>query len=72
MYMDMCIYLQAIDMFNMEDGHTSLLAGVGRVKCPTLVVGVVSDILFPVEQQREMTRLLEESGRSVSMRPFTL
>lgn len=51
-----------MDMFNMEDGHTSLVEGVGRVQCPVLVLGVTSDVLFPVEQQREMVSLLKEAG----------
>ncbi len=50
-------------MFNMEDGHASLVEGVGHVKCPVLVLGVTSDVLFPVEQQREMVSLLKEAGR---------
>ena len=53
---------QAMDMFNMEDGHSSLVEGVGRVQCPVLVLGVTSDVLFPVEQQREMTELLKKAG----------
>ena len=62
------MYMQAMDMFNMADGHTSLLEGVGRVKSPVLVLGVTSDVLFPVEQQREMAALLQKSGRCDSNR----
>ena len=51
-----------MDMFNMGEGHASLVEGVGRVQCPVLVLGVTSDVLFPVEQQREMTALLKEAG----------
>ena len=50
-------------MFNMEDGQNSLVEGVGRVQCPVLVLGVTSDVLFPVEQQREMAVLLKEAGK---------
>ena len=57
----MC-YMQAMDMFNMEEGHSSLVEGVARVQCPVLVLGVTSDVLFPVEQQREMATLLKEAG----------
>ena len=49
-------------MFNMEDGHSSLVEGVSRVTCPVLVLGVTSDVLFPIEQQREMATLLKEAG----------
>ena len=51
-----------MDMFNMGDGHASLVEGLERVKCPVLVLGVTSDVLFPVEQQRDMTNLLKEAG----------
>lgn len=57
------VCVQAMDMFTMEDGCASLLEGVGRVQCPVLVLGVTSDVLFPIEQQREMTALLKESGK---------
>lgn len=54
--------MQAMDMFDMGEGHSSLLEGVGNVKSPVLVLGVTSDVLFPVEQQREMASLLKETG----------
>lgn len=50
-------------MFNMADGYSSLVEGVKRIQCPVLVLGVTSDILFPVEQQREMASLLKEAGK---------
>lgn len=56
-------------MFNMEDGHSSLVEGVGRVHCPVLVLGVTSDVLFPVEQQREMVALLKETGERARATP---
>ena len=57
-------------MFNMGEGHNSLVEGVGRVKCPVLVLGVTSDVLFPVEQQREMVTLLKEAGKTELPEPF--
>ena len=51
-----------MDMFDMGDGFESLEEGVARVKCPVLVLGVTSDILFPVVQQREMADLLQKTG----------
>lgn len=53
---------KAMDMFDMGEGQSSLLEGVARVKAPVLVLGVNSDILFPVEQQREMATLLKQAG----------
>ena len=49
-------------MFDMGDGFASLKAGMARVQCPVLVLGVTSDILFPVEQQREMAEMLKDTG----------
>ena len=56
---------QAMDMFDMGDGFKTLEEGVARVTCPVLVLGVTSDVLFPVEQQREMAELLQKKGLSV-------
>ena len=46
----------------MGDGFPSLEEGVARVQCPVLVLGVTSDILFPVQQQREMAEMLQKIG----------
>ncbi|XP_064395576.1 uncharacterized protein LOC135342697 [Halichondria panicea] len=55
---------KAMDMFDMGAGHSSLLEGVARVRAPVLVLGVNSDVLFPVEQQRQMATLLKEAGNN--------
>ena len=49
-------------MFDMGDGFGSLKEGVARVQCPVLILGVTSDILFPVEQQRQMAEMLKNTG----------
>ncbi len=59
-------------MFDLGAGHSSLLEGVARVQAPVLVLGVNSDILFPVEQQREMAALLKEAGTCAIYRTQTL
>lgn len=48
---------KAMDLFNLGED-------VSKVECPVLVLGVVSDILFPVVQQREMVKTLREAGNS--------
>ena len=55
--------LQAMDFFDMGEGFSSLLDGVSRVKCPTMIIGVQTDILIPVAQQRQIASLLRESGQ---------
>ena len=52
-------------MFDMGDGFTALEEGVARVQCPVLVLGVTSDILFPVQQQREMAEMLKNTGEQL-------
>ena len=54
-------------MFDMGDGVGSLDEGVARVQCPVLILGVTSDILFPVEQQREMAEKLKTTGQYTTM-----
>ena len=63
------LYLSAaMDEFDVADyGNGNLgkaLAGLKTEKA--LVIGVESDILFPAEQQRELARLLRDSGAEVS------
>ncbi|XP_028394766.1 serine O-succinyltransferase-like [Dendronephthya gigantea] len=53
---------KAMDLFDLGDGCSSIIEGVSRIKCPSLIMGVQSDLLFPVQQQRELEVLLKESG----------
>ncbi|XP_070582294.1 uncharacterized protein [Ptychodera flava] len=53
---------RAMDLFDMGEGFPSLNAGLSRVKCPIMILGVQSDMLYPVWQQREIADLLIETG----------
>eukprot|EP00123_Amoebidium_parasiticum_P011440 comp20714_c0_seq1/m.27041 comp20714_c0_seq1/g.27041 ORF comp20714_c0_seq1/g.27041 comp20714_c0_seq1/m.27041 type:complete len:453 (-) comp20714_c0_seq1:38-1396(-) len=53
---------KAMDMFDMGRGFPSLEDGLAHIKAPTLVLGVQSDILFPVFQQREIAHTLRKTG----------
>jgi homoserine O-acetyltransferase len=62
------LYLsRAMDWFDLEDHNERLIAlaseGVGK---RALVVGVESDVLFPLHQQESVAALLTESGLDVS------
>eukprot|EP00455_Lapot_gusevi_P016061 TRINITY_DN1821_c0_g1_i3.p1 TRINITY_DN1821_c0_g1~~TRINITY_DN1821_c0_g1_i3.p1 ORF type:complete len:453 (+),score=91.74 TRINITY_DN1821_c0_g1_i3:59-1360(+) len=57
---------KAMDLFDLATDQESYEAGVARVRCPTLVIGVQSDILFPVWQQRELAHLLKKAGTQVT------
>lgn len=59
---------KAMDLFDMTEAASAQSDGIrmgitrlSQVDCPALVVGITSDILFPVWQQRELARLLEPS-----------
>lgn len=53
---------QAMDLFDMGEGYSSLQDGLSQVKCPVMVIGVQTDILFPIWQQRTLADLLQKSG----------
>ncbi|XP_035684003.1 serine O-succinyltransferase-like isoform X2 [Branchiostoma floridae] len=53
---------KAMDLFDISDGYSSMVEGLQRVRCPIMVMGVQSDILFPVWQQRELAKLLHQAG----------
>lgn len=53
---------KAMDLFDMGEGYSSLQEGLSRVKCPVMVIGVQTDILFPIWQQRTLAELLQKSG----------
>lgn len=53
---------KAMDIFDMTEGYNSLEEGLARVKCPVMVIGVKTDILFPISQQRELASVLQSSG----------
>jgi homoserine O-acetyltransferase len=60
------LYLaRAMDLFDLGRGAPSYPEGVARIRCPTLIVGFTSDLLFPVAQQREVAGLLRERQRPV-------
>ena len=61
---------KAMDLFDMVDGKSDEKEPapftLSSITAPTLIVGVTSDILFPVWQQRELATLLGETNSSVS------
>lgn len=56
---------KAMDLFDMsDDHHGDLIEGLSCIKCPVMVIGVKTDILFPVIQQRELSEALHKAGNS--------
>jgi len=63
------LYLsRAMDLFDVAEHGGSVEAGLGRIRAErTLVIGVETDFLFPIDQQEEIARILAGAGRTVSM-----
>ncbi len=58
------LYLsKAMDLFDLGDGAPSYDEGVARIHARTLLVGVTTDLLFPIHQTEEVARVLREWGR---------
>lgn len=53
---------KAMDLFDIGEGYGSLHEGLSRVSCPVMVIGVQTDILFPIRQQRHLAKALQDAG----------
>lgn len=51
----------AFDTHNVGRERGSVEAALAQIKCPTLIVAFSTDILFPIEEQIELYRLIENS-----------
>lgn len=49
---------RAMDSHDVSRGRGSFEDVLGRVTMPVLVIGISSDVLYPVEEQKELTSLL--------------
>ena len=49
-------------MFDLGETFGGIETALKRVVCPVMVMGVQTDILFPIEQQREMSKFLKNAG----------
>ena len=63
------LYLsRAMDLFDAAEHGGSVEAGLGRIRAErTLVIGVETDFLFPIDQQEEIARVLGAAGRRVEL-----
>ncbi len=61
------LYLsRASDLFDVAEHGASLAAGLGCVEAPrVLVIGVFTDFLFPIHQQRELAEGLNRADRDL-------
>jgi homoserine O-acetyltransferase len=51
-----------MDLFDLSEGFPSVHDALSNIRCPVLVMGAQTDLLFPVKQQREIANVLKESG----------
>jgi homoserine O-acetyltransferase len=59
---------KAMDLFDLGDGMTTFEEGVGRIRARSLVVGVPTDLLFPILLQKELADILSAQGRETTFR----
>ena len=56
---------KAMDLFDLMPEERDERPSLDDIRCPALVIGVTSDVLFPVRQQRELAEALEKVGCKV-------
>ena len=56
---------KAMDLFDLAPSEPSKTAALDSIHAPALIIGVTSDVLFPVWQQQELRDALERAGRPV-------
>jgi homoserine O-acetyltransferase len=63
------LYLsRAMDLFDVAEMGGSVEAGLARIRAArTLVIGVETDFLFPIDQQEEIASVLAGLGRDVQL-----
>ncbi|HLF30147.1 MAG TPA: homoserine O-acetyltransferase [Xanthomonadales bacterium] len=68
---DPCCYIylsRAMDWFNVADGHDSLASSLAHIELDSAcIIGVDSDILFPLHQQRDLAEALAANGRAAKL-----
>jgi len=53
---------KAMDLHDIARGRGTLDTAISRIKAPTLVLGISSDILYPTYQQKQIHSMLTEKG----------
>ena len=53
---------KAMDLHDVGKGRGGLESGIARIRVPALVLGINSDILYPIYQQRQIHQLLARNG----------
>lgn len=62
---------KAADMFDLGETHGSIEQALQRVRCPVMAVGIDSDYLFPLSEQREIADEMKKYGVDCSLAVIT-
>ena len=57
---------QAMDLFNLVEGFEDSNTALAKIRCPVLILGSKTDILFPIWQQKQLADGLIGSGSMTS------
>lgn len=55
-------YMAILDAFDTHDvgrGRGGVAAAMKRIKCPTIVIGLTTDIIFTTDEMKELTEMIE-------------
>lgn len=55
---------KAMDLFDIAEDYPTLSDALKKVQCPVMVLGVKTDILFPIWQQQELAAGIRAAGNS--------
>ena len=57
---------KAMDLHDVARGRGNLAAAMARAAMPSLTLGVTSDMLYPIYQQRQIAEILASEGHPAS------
>lgn len=58
---------KAMDLFSLGYAHPSYQSGVARIQSQTLIIGVTTDMLFPIQEQESIYHALLACGAPAEM-----
>jgi homoserine acetyltransferase len=51
-----------MDLFNLVEGYDDPTTALAKIRCPVLVLGSQTDLLFPIWQQKQLAEGLIGAG----------
>lgn len=53
---------KAMDLFDIGEDHEDITSACAKITCPIMVLGVTTDILFPIWQQKQLADVCRAAG----------